>query len=681
VKTSPIASWLAKRRWPLIVFAAALLPRLVFVLTTSDQPFYRANVADAYEYEVLADRILAGDLGAGDRVFFLSSTGYPYILALVWTVFGKSLLAARLIQILLGSATALLVFFLGRRLFSGAEEDEKRRGLRVGIISGLITALYGHLVFLDLELLMTTYEVFFAVLAVLLLTRFIQERRWRDLAGTGVAFGVACLGRPNLWPVVTILALALAVHLWRRAGWRVWKALGAAATVIGLMFVLILPITLRNALAADDPVLLTCGGGLNLWIGNQPDANGTFSVPYSMQDRQFEASHRLAEAAVGRPLKASESDARWMNETWRLIGDDPLRIAGLTLWKVLLFFNAYEMPNHLDYYFVRDEGGWALWLAPLGFWLVMPLCLGGLLLFRPWRTEHRLIGLFALLYLLTIVVVFVTARFRPIFILAVVPYAGWLLNHVWETLASRNRRRLLIIGGVLLPAALLVNWGVPQRPVPSHNWALMAEARERLGDRKGAVESTRRALALEPQNPHLLNNLGIYALEAGDLARAEEYMRRAYELSDRNPDNAANLAQVLGQRGKEGEAVTVLEEALARDPRHSGCLSNLAVVYFQWGRPDIALGYVEESLHWGGAPQTYSLAVYVCLSLGRGNRAEGYLDRGLALFPEDQGLLLTKAHLHLTLGDPAGAREALARARSLPGDDPRLEILSRQLGP
>ncbi|HUT99181.1 MAG TPA: tetratricopeptide repeat protein [bacterium] len=682
MQAAPITSWIKKRRWPLIVFAVALLPRLVFVLTTSDQPLYRANVADAYEYEVLADRILAGDLGAGREVFFHSSAGYPYILALVWAVFGKSLLAARLIQVLAGALNAVVLLLLARRLFGGETEGDRRRGEIVGRIAGLGAALYGYIAFLELDLLMTAYELLAINLGLLWLVKFLDERRWRHLVGAGLAFGFASLGRPNVWLVAVVLAVFIIFVLWRRWKWKALRALGAGALVVGLCFALILPVTLRNAVTADDPVLLTSNAGVNLWIGNNENATGYWGVPGDMRDRLFEASRKRAEAASGRVLKPSEVSTWWMERAGAFIVKNPVRALGLFGKKALLFFNAYEMPNHLDYYFVRARGGWALWLMPLGFWLVMPLGLTGLILWRPWGDKHRLIAVFVILYFLMVVGLFVTGRYRAPVVGPLIPFAAWALYDLWGKLRGKDRRGLGKTVLVLVPAAVLVNWGVWHTAEAAYSWGVLAEACDRLEDSEGAVRALEEAVREEPDNPFFYNNLGLHAQARGDLEEAERLLREGYEFSGKNPDNAANLAQVLAQRGKEGEAVTVLQDALAMDPRHTGCLSNLAAVYFRLGRPDVALAYVEESLRWGGgAPQTYSLAVYACLSLGRTDRAEGYMNQGLALFPEDQGLWATKAQLLLSTGDLDGAREALRRARELTGDDPRLGPLAAQLGP
>ncbi len=660
----------------------ALGLRLGVILTTLDQPLYTVNVADAYTYELLADRILDGDLGAGDEVFFHSSVGYPYILALIWAIFGKSLLIARIFQALAGAVSVVVVYAIARRLFGGEGEREKKRGESVGIIAGTLLTLYGYIAFLETDLLMTAYELLFIGLAILFMLRFLDERRWRQLVGAGLFLGAASLGRPNVWLVAVALSLFTVIVLKRQFGWKPLKALGAGALVVALTFALILPVTVRNAVAADDPMLLSSNAGVNLWIGNNENATGYWGVPGDMRDRLFEASRRRAEAAEGRLLKPSEVSAWWIGRAFDFIGENPGKALGLLGKKALLFFNAYEMPNHLDYYFIRERGGWTLWGLFVGFWLVMPLGLTGLVLWRSWENKHRLIVVFGVLYFLMVVGLFVAGRYRAPVVPLLIPFAGWALYDLWGKLRQKNWRALGKTALVLVPAAALVNWGTWHTAEAAYNWGVLAEAERRLGNTEGAEAAILRAIEEEPDNPFFYNNLGIYAQERGDLAEAEQLFSEAYELSNHNPDNAANLAQVLAQRGKTGEAVEILEAALARDPRNTDCLTNLAAVYIQTGRPDLAVRYAEESLRWGGsAPQTYGLLAYGYLSLGRTDRASAYLEQGLTLHPEDQGLWLTRVQLHLSTGDFMGARRALERARSLPGNDPRLELLSRELGP
>ncbi len=673
-------SWIQQRRWPVFIFLLALGLRLGLILTTLDVNLLQANVADAYEYELLADRILAGDLGAGTQVFFHSSAGYPYLLALLWAVFGKSLLVARLFQALAGAANAVVIYLLARRLFGDGTRPGQRRAEIIGRVSGLLLAFYGYIAFLEQNLLMTAYELLTIDLALLFMVMFLADQRRRHLVGAGICFGMASLGRPNVWLVAVVLAAFLFTLSRRTWGWKPARALGAAALLVAVTFAMILPITLRNVIVAGDPVLLTNNAGINFWIGNHEDASGVFRIPQRMADDLSAASTADAVAASGRSLSAGEVSSYWFKRTVGILLGDPLHAVRITARKALLFFNAREIPNHLDFYFVRGQGAWFLWGLPVGFWLVVPLGLAGMILWRPWSARHWLILTYLALYFLMVVGLFVTGRYRVPTIPALIPFAAWMIYRLFELLRAKQWAGLARVGLALVPAAVLVNWGTMERVEAAHNWALVAEAEQRLGHAQEAAAALQKAQELDPNNPHFYNNLGLAARQRGDLAEAERLLRKAYELSGGDPDNASNLAGVLTQMGRPQEAVEILESALQRNPQSLHCLINLAFTHYVSGRPDLAIGPAEKSLTvGGGVPQSYNLLALSQVALKDTTAAIRFVQRGTQQFPQDQGLWVTLAQIETMSGNLEGARAALDRALSLPGRDGRIPALQGRL--
>lgn len=674
------AQWIRKHRWPLGIFLLALAARAALVLSTRELPLLQVSVGDALHYEALADRILAGDLLAGKQVFFHSSIGYPYILALIWALFGKSVLIARLFQTLVAALNVVVIYALARRLAGGSTAAERRRGEIIARVSGLLLALYGYLAFLEQNLLMTAYELLAIDLALLLLVRFLQQRRWRDLAGAGIAFGFGSLGRPNVMVVAIVLAIFIAATTWRAWRWRLRAALAAAALIIGLTSALVLPITLRNMHVAGDPVLLSCNAGINFWIGNHKEATGTFRVSQDMDHDLCGASSQAARRDCGRPLSAGEVSDYWFQRTLDTLLQNPRHALSILTRKAWLFFQAYEIPNQLDFYFVRDHGGGLLWGLPVAFWWVVPLALAGLV---SWRRRDRCYGLivtYLLLYFLMVVGLFVTGRYRAPVIPVLMPFAAATLVGLFERLRQRSWGRLARLALVLIPAALLVNWGRAEPLDPAHSWAWMAHAYERQGKSAEAQAALRQAMQLEPNNPHTYNNLGLAARQRGDLTEAERLLRRAYELSRENPDNAANLAGVLAQRGTVDEAVRILEAALQKDPANIGCLTNLTFIHHSQGRTDLAWHYARETIRLETAvPQTYHLLAAILASQGDLDAALARLTEGVQRFPQNQSLWVTRTQLELQRGNITAARRSLEQALRRPGQDPRIAALRSRL--
>jgi len=89
--------------------------------------------------------------------------------------------------------------------------------------------------------------------------------------------------------------------------------------------------------------------------------------------------------------------------------------------------------------------------------------------------------------------------------------------------------------------------------------SLMAIALEQSDRESDALEAHRKALALAPDNPATLTNLGMYLAVHGDPAGAEPLLRKAVAAPGASAQERQNLALVLGLQGKFDEA-----ERLAR---------------------------------------------------------------------------------------------------------------------
>ncbi len=675
----------ADRLWPLVIFLLALGLRLGLIFTTLDMAVLQAGVGDALEYERLADRILTGDLLAGKDVFFHSASGYPYLLAFLWSIFGKSMLVARLFQALAGALNAVVVFAIARQLFGGESRGEERRGRIVACISGLLMAFYGYIAFLEHNLFMTAYELLAIDLALLCLLWFLSHQRWRHLVGAGLSFGLASLGRPNVWLIAVAASIFLFAVARRSWGWRIPRALATAALPLALTFLLILPVTVRNQRVAGDPVLLTCNAGINFYIGNHVGATGMFGVPHNLDANLFAGSRRMASEAQGRDLSASEASSHWVRRTLDLLVKNPGHTFSIMGRKILLFFDGYEIPNNVGFYFIRSQGAWILWGMPVGFWLIMPLGLGGLVLWRPWDCRHWLILLYLVLYAAMIVGMFVTGRYRLPTIPLLIPFAAWMGHAMVEMVRKKNWSALTPVALVLLPAAVLVNGGFMKRQHPIEHWtgdqwAFAAAANQRLGKVAEGAAAMRKAHALDPDNPLYLNGLGNAARARGDNVEAERYLRRAYQLSGGDPQPASNLAGVLTLLGRSDEAVAILEATLEKYPGNLHCLTNLAFTHYASGRPGLALRYSEQVIAMGqAAPQTFNIIAFIHMDRQAFGEAAGSIERGLQQFPQDQELWVTKAQIEAGRGNFDAARRALDRAQQLPGRSPRIAPLRSRL--
>jgi Flp pilus assembly protein TadD len=90
-----------------------------------------------------------------------------------------------------------------------------------------------------------------------------------------------------------------------------------------------------------------------------------------------------------------------------------------------------------------------------------------------------------------------------------------------------------------------------------HDWrpvSLQAIALEQSERDSEALAAHQKALALAPNNPATLSNLGMYFATHGDRAQAETLLRRAADAPGAGAQERQNLALVLGMEGRIDEA-------------------------------------------------------------------------------------------------------------------------------
>ena len=207
--------------------------------------------------------IAAGDW-LGSETFYQAPL-YPYFLGVLYALFGPDLLTVRLVQIVLGSASCVLLAVAGHRLFSR----------NAGIVAGLMLAVYAPAIFFDSLVQKSGLGLFLLCVALAVLSRLATgrpgpAREWVWL-WPGVALGGLMLTRENA--VIFVIAVLGWLALARPFGRR--RLLFAGTLLVGLA-VMILPVAIRNKVVGGELLLTTAQFGPNFYIGNNPDADGTY---------------------------------------------------------------------------------------------------------------------------------------------------------------------------------------------------------------------------------------------------------------------------------------------------------------------------------------------------------------------------------------------------------------------
>ncbi len=407
---------------------------------------------DSGVYARLAWRIAKGDFllrGEGPVPFFVSPL-YAYFLAAT----GVSFPAARVVQILLGTAAVALVFLTARRLF----------GDRAALPAGVLFALTGVVTFHEILILQAALDPFLTALFLYLLAVGLTEAeeeislkvkrgekrvgaspRWGAFVAAGAAGGLLALNRPNALLCVAAVAVAFFFLTFKENPLR--TASVAAALVAGVALT-IAPFTLRNLLVSHEFVLISSHGGLNFLVGNGPGANGVYrAIPGITPDigGQARDAKKVAEEAEGRSLSTREVSAHFAKEAFRWIRENPSAALSLFLRKIRYTLSGDEAPLNFSFPWYREHSS-ALKLLAVGPGLLVPLAGAGLVLafvVSAGASRRALLvwASFVPAYVLAVAAFFVATRYRLPLLVALAPLAGAAVAKFAGGVAGEARAR------------------------------------------------------------------------------------------------------------------------------------------------------------------------------------------------------------------------------------------------
>ncbi len=596
------------------MFALALGLRILHLWQIRRAPFLSLLMGDASSYDLWAQLIASGEW-LGREVFYQAPL-YPYLLGVLYRIVGHDPMAARIVQIVLGSVACAIVSVAGTRLF----------GQRAGFVSGVLLAICGPAIFFDGLIQKATLDVLLCSVLLVCVALLVDRVTVARAAAAGLMLGALALTREN---AVVLLPALLAWVGWRARRWQPLLALPLSAAIV------LAPVALRNFVVGGELHLTTSQGGPNFYIGNHEGASGTYqplraargNAAYERQD-----AIDLAQQALGRSLTPGEVSSYWWQRGWQWITAHPTDWLALTAKKLLLTWNAEEATDTEDIY---SHAEWSLPLR-IGTTLCHVGVLAPLAVLGLWLTRRRwrdLWGLYAMMaiYSLSVALFFVLARYRYPLVPFLTLFAGAAIAQLpawWRSPAVREKLSAAI---VLLLAIVVCNWpllpaaamravthynigyefqtrGQADEAMPEYQIALAlaptyAPAHSNLGallaargQHEEARTHYREASRLEPTLAEPLINLGIDLAEAGEYAEAIDTLQHAVALDPNHVDAHYNLGMALASVNRLDEARREFERTLALDPRHAAAHNNLGIVFASTGHPTEGIAHFRAAL-------------------------------------------------------------------------------------
>lgn len=568
------ASLAGGRRWIVLLFVLVFILKLIYIFCSSNSLEIRIPILDAEYYDNMGRHIAAGHL-AQKEAFFMGPL-YPYFLGLVYRVFGGNMMLLRIIQILGGTTTVVLTYFIGKRVFRPS----------VAMLGAVMLTLYGTITFYEGQLLMEWLGALINMMLLFVLYQDFGRHRVLKYIVTGFLLGLSALTRAN------ILIFAPIVLIWVLFVAKEKKRFLSAAVFIVSALVTISPATIHNYVVSRDFVLITWNGSMNFFIGNNEKATGVYDSPRGIDLASDWTTRRYVEKMAGRDLKPSEISSYWLSETGRFIKEHPRKELALLFRKTALFLNAFELPQTESHDLSRSRYA-ILRVLFVNFWILCSLGLVGMMYsLREWR-RCFLLHWFIISCSVSIILFFITARYR---IQIVPPLALFAAFTVVEILPrsfahlSRGFQPLAIIAilffltrpGLFAPDLDHIRWR--EYIHEGRRWAV-------LGETDRALAEIDKAVALRPDDPESYIHRAIIYKDSGRLPQAIEDYHRSLGINPAMPAIHYDLAQVLRRARMYSAAVEEYMRAIAQDSLMVEAYNNLGITYQLMKNYDGAIQY------------------------------------------------------------------------------------------
>ncbi len=346
--------------------------------------------------------------------------------------------------------------------------------------------------------------------------------------------------------------------------------------------------------------ILPFSSGINLYIGNNPNYRQTLTM------RPGEEWDELIKLPSQHNVHADiwDYDRFFKQQVIKYVKSQPLDFAKGLGRKTLEFICSREIPRNVNIYVF---GKWSRLLRLLTwkaggfgfpFGLIFPLAVLGVIFNR--RRIPAPVILFIVLYPLSIILVFVTSRYRvpivPIF--AVLAAAG--IVSIVKKVRLKQWPEVMIMAAMVTGTVILSILPGPfcQEQVDSEseffNSVGIVISKQGFNDKAMACFSE--ALLLKPDFPEAHYQAGNELMKQDKSSEAINHYRNALRLKPDYPQAHANLGMALMEQGKLEESIEHYKETLRLKADFYEAHYYLGVAFELQGKVDEAIGHYKEAL-------------------------------------------------------------------------------------
>jgi len=436
-------------KYLIVILAVAVLARVGVALYLGNEVDAPPLLTDQRSYHALGQRLITGhgfSFDTGWYPFTQPNTPtahwsflYSLFVAAVYAVFGPQVLAARLVQAVLGGLLLpWLVFRLARRIMGagGLDRQLARRHLQVdqvAVLAAGIAAVYFYFVLYAATVMTETFFISALLWSLERAIALAERPSLKRALWLGLSLGVATLLRQSILPWAVVLAAWL---LWTAFVGGALKRMARALIVAGaVVAAMIAPFTLRNYLVYGQFLLLNSNAGYAMYSAQHPNHGVEFQAFVGMP-LPDDLSPGLNEAQLDKELMARGV---------QFVLADPVRYLRLSWSRIFAYFEFWPTADTSLLNNLGRVGSFGLFLPFMIGGLIWALRAAGVRAWGGWRkfsiTPLALLSIFMAVYAVMHIFTWAMPRYRLPVDAAALPFAALALSLTARWVTERGKAR------------------------------------------------------------------------------------------------------------------------------------------------------------------------------------------------------------------------------------------------
>ncbi|MFQ5452718.1 MAG: tetratricopeptide repeat protein, partial [Candidatus Zixiibacteriota bacterium] len=418
-------------------------------------------------------------------------------------------------------------------------------------------------IYFESELLLDPLFTVLLQMAVYKLFVWWETKSNKDIFYAGLLMGLASITRPTslvLYPVIFLLIILILRNFKQLTKQTMLFILGTS--------LIIAPIFLRNVIIANDPVLISSQGGINLYIGNNAAADGISAVmpePMGFNWRIQQITH-AAEIETGHKLKPGQVSSFWADKAIEWISNHPASFFHLYLQKLYHNFSDREISNNRDLqvFFKKNK---ILQYNPLSFGILFALTVVGFFTGVKKNKKTLFILIVIAAYVTVSALFFFSSRFRLPLLPLYIIIASYTLLLIYNQITKKNKSALKLLGGIIV-CGMFSFYPIIKLPngSPSHFLISKGLYYSAIREYDKSLFYFQKANRIDPDFPETNLNIGNSFFRLGNTDSALYYFNQEKIINPGRTKAYTNIASVFLLKGEYEKALEEIKIPLLLTP-------------------------------------------------------------------------------------------------------------------